>query len=129
MQVVIETIPEALHLSIEFFFSGVSKRRVADIVRKCQRFGQIFIEPQSYSSRAGNLSDLDRMCQPITKVIMQSGSEDLSLVFKPPECARVHNPVTVALELITIGMGELRITPALRTLDGKPKAGQRGPAQ
>ena len=42
-------------------FAGMSERRVTKIVSKRQRFGEILVEPECASDRAGNLSNLESM--------------------------------------------------------------------
>ena len=37
MEVVVESIAEALHLPIEFFFAGMREGRVADVVRQARK--------------------------------------------------------------------------------------------
>ena len=51
---------------------------------------------------------------------MKAWGEDLRLVFQPAKSVRVNDPVAIALEVVSVGMGELRISAALRQLDGKP---------
>ena len=54
---------------------------------------------------------------------MQARSENLRFVFQPAKGVRVNDAVTIALEVVSVRMGELRISAALRELDGKPEAG------
>ena len=59
---------------------------------------------------------------------MQARSEDLRLVFQTAKCACVDDAIAVTLEVVAIRVGELGVSPALRSLYGKPKARQVGPA-
>src|SRR5580700_2894063 len=52
------------------------------------------------------------MSQPVAEVIGNAGREDLHLIFQPAKGARVDNAIAIALELATVRMGKLGITPA-----------------
>ena len=54
--VVIET-EEAFHASIKRVFACVAERRVAEVMRQCQCFGEVFVEPQHAADRTGDLGD------------------------------------------------------------------------
>ena len=101
---------------------------MADIVRECESFRQVFIQAERYRNRARYLGYLNGVGEAVAEVVVETGREDLCLVFQPPECARVDDPVAIALEVVAVWVGEFGITPALRTLDRKSKVGQRGPA-
>src|SRR5207244_3372692 len=102
MQIVIETVAEAPHLEIELFLAGVRERRMADIMRQSERFGQVLIETENRSHCAGDLRHLDRMGQPRAKVVGETGGKDLRLGFETAEGAGMHDPVAVTLERIAI---------------------------
>ena len=57
-------------------------------------------------------------------MIVKARREDLRFVFKPPKSSSVNDTVAIALEVVPIGVGEFRISPALGTLNRKPEAGQ-----
>src|SRR5438128_10197598 len=103
-----------------FAHAGVRERRMADVVRQCQRFGQTLIQAENRCHRPGDLRYLDRVSKPIAKVIGEAERENLCLGFQPPKGASVNDAVPVALERIAIGVIELRVSapPALR--DRKP---------
>jgi hypothetical protein len=121
VQVVVEVIPEALHLPIQFLFSGMRERRMPDIVCKRESFRQILVKPKRYRNGARDLRYLNGVSQAIAEMIVETGRENLGLVFQPSKCAGMDDPVTVALELVPVWMRKLRITPPLRTLDRKSK--------
>jgi hypothetical protein len=54
--------------------------------------------------------------QPISKVVGKAPGENLGLVFQPPKCPRVNNAVSVALKVVAVGMGSLRIATSARVL-------------
>ena len=57
------------HALGQHFFTGMSKRRVSEIVRERDRFRQIFIQGQRPRDRSANRSDFNRMGQPRPQVI------------------------------------------------------------
>ena len=123
----IKPIAEKTHLPVEFFLARVGEGRVADIMRQRQRLGQVFIETKRHGNRARHLSDFDGMSEAVAEVIVKAGREDLCLVLQPAKSSRVDDTVAIALKIVTIRVGKFGITPALRSLDGEPKAGQLGP--
>lgn len=61
-------------------------------------------------------------------MVVQAGSEDLRLVLQTAKCPCVDDAIAVTLEIVAVRVGELGVTPALRSLYRKPKAIQVGPA-
>ena len=59
----------ALQAGIESVLPGMAKRGVAQIVGQCNRFNQVFIEPQAAGNGPPQLRDLQRMRQPGAKQI------------------------------------------------------------
>jgi hypothetical protein len=56
------------------------------------------------------------MREAISKVVGISTGEYLGLGLKPSESARVNNAITVALEIVTVGMRGLRVATSARVL-------------
>ena len=104
VQVVVEAVAEALHLPVQFFFTGVRERGMADVVCERESFGQILVQAERGRDRASDLGDFDRVREAVAKVIVEAGREDLGFVLQAPERARMHDAVPVTLELVTIGM-------------------------
>src|SRR5207248_2252772 len=59
VQVVIKEKPMPAHGGIERFFSGVTKRRMPDIMRESQGLDQIHVEPKLRRDGTRNLRHLD----------------------------------------------------------------------
>ena len=68
------------------------------------------------------------MGEAVAEVIVEARREDLRFILQSAKCARVDDPVAIALKFVAVRVREFRITPALRMLGGKSKVGQRGPA-
>ena len=64
----------------------MSERRVTEIVGERQRFGEILVQAERASDRAGDLRDLERVGQPRAVMIAFVINEHLRLVRQPPEC-------------------------------------------
>src|SRR5579862_6297053 len=111
VQVVFKAGAETLHLAIESPLAGVRKRRMSDVVRQGQGFGQIFIQRQRRGYRTRDLGYFDGVRQAIAKMVAQARREDLGFGFQAAEGARVNNAVAVALESVTVGVRGFRITP------------------
>jgi hypothetical protein len=85
---------------------------MSDVVRQSQSLGQILVETKSVRRSSRNLRDLERVREPVSKVIAKAGRENLSLGFQAPESAGMHDAVAVALERIAVAMFRLRVAPA-----------------
>jgi len=104
-----KTFAVAAHQAVELGFARVRERRMPDIVRERQRFGQILVQTEHPGDRAGDLRHLDRVRQAVAEVIRDAGSKYLRLIFETPERARVYDPVSVPLKFVSIGMRKLGI--------------------
>ena len=65
---------------------------------KRHRFGNILIQSQGASHRAGNLGNLQRMGQAGAKIIPLMIEKDLCFMFQAAKGHRMNNAVTVALK-------------------------------
>ena len=82
---------------IQSRFPGMSERRMAKIMPKCDCLCQIFIQFQCFCNGSGNLRYLQRMCQSGTIVIPLRGKKYLGFILQPAKCFGMNNPVTVSL--------------------------------
>ncbi len=73
--------------------------RVAEIVAKRDRFGEVVVEPERPGERARDLRDFDRVGKAGAKVIALVIDEDLGLVSEAAEGGLMEDPGPVALEL------------------------------
>ena len=97
LRVVIEAA-EGPHRDVERPFAGMSERRMAEVVGKRNRLGQIFIEAELPGDRARDLRHLERVGQPRAVVIALVRQKDLRLVGQTPKGGRMQHAVAVALE-------------------------------
>ncbi len=86
------------HGGVERILAGVSERRVTKIVGKRQRLGEILVEPEHASDRAGDLRHLERMGEPRSVVVSLVVDEHLGLEFEAPKGGRMDDAVTIALK-------------------------------
>jgi hypothetical protein len=125
LEIVIERFAKALHQAIQFGFTCVSEGRMAYVVGQGERFREISVKPKRCGDGAGDLRDLNSVRQAIPKVIGDGIGEDLGLVFKAAKGAGVNDAITVALEVVAIGVREFRIAAAAAALDRKFQVGER----
>jgi hypothetical protein len=108
MQIVIEEEAVGAHGGVEGLFSGVTERRMAEIVNQRQRFGEIDVEIERGGYGAGDLRDFDRVGETVAEVVGVAAGEDLGFVFEAAKGAGMDDTITVALEIVAIGMGYFR---------------------
>jgi hypothetical protein len=75
-----------------------------DVVDQSQRLDQINVDVQSAGESARDLRNLQSVGQSVAEVVRVAAREDLGLGFEAPESARMDDPVTVALEVVAVGM-------------------------
>ena len=93
-------------------------------MRERQRLRQIFIQTQHSGNGARDLRHLNGMRQAVPEMIGDARREDLRLVFQAAERAGMNHAVPVALKLVAIRMGKLRIAPSPGACDWKFKMGE-----
>jgi hypothetical protein len=74
-----EARPEALHLAVQRFLAGVREGRMADVVGQRQGFGQVFVKRQDGGHCVGDLGHFDGVCQTVSEMVAEAGSEYLCL--------------------------------------------------
>ena len=72
------------HQLIEHILASVAKRRVAKIMGKRKRLGEIVVEAERAGERAGDLTDLQRMGESGAKMVAFVRNKNLRLVGQPP---------------------------------------------
>src|SRR3954454_2484795 len=90
------------------------ERRMTEIVRERNRFGEVFIKRKRARDRATDRRDLDRMRQPRPQMIARPVEEDLRLVFQPAKRARMDDSRAIALKLGAKWMLRFPIIPTAR---------------
>ena len=83
---------------VERALAGMAERRMAEIVRKRQRLGEILVEPERARERARDLGDFERVGEPRAVVIALVEDEDLRLVLEAAKGGRMDDAVAVAAE-------------------------------
>jgi hypothetical protein len=76
----------------------MAKRRMAEVMRKRKRLGEVLIKSKTTRECPRDLRDFQSVRQSCAKVIALERDKDLSLVLQPPERGRVNNPVAITPE-------------------------------
>ena len=85
------------HALPERCLAGVAEGRMSHVVDQGDRLGQVFVDPEEASGRAGNLGRFQRMGEAGPVVVALVVDEDLRLILQLAEGAAVDDPVAVAL--------------------------------
>jgi hypothetical protein len=86
------------HGRIERTLAGVTERRMAKIMRKRKRLGQILIQTKRAGHGAGDLRNFEAMSEPRPIMIAFVINEDLRFVSQSAKGRGMKNAVAVALE-------------------------------
>ena len=78
---------------------------VSEIMRECNRFGQVLVEMKSPGYRPADLRDFKAVRQTGSKQVAFMIDENLRFVLQSPECGRVNDAVSIPLELRTPSWG------------------------
>ena len=126
VEIVIEEKSLLPHDRVQGLLACVPERRMPNVVDQCQGLDQINVQVQGGAESTRNLRDLKRVGQPVAKVIGVAAGEDLGLGLEAAESTRVDNPVTVALEVVAVGMLRLGVTATARLLYAHRVISQHG---
>ncbi len=85
------------HQFVEDILASVAKRRVAKIMRKRQRLGEIVVEAERAGKRARDLTDFERVGESGAEMVALVRNEDLRLVGEPPEGRAMDDAVAITL--------------------------------
>ena len=97
---------------VERPLAGMTERRMAEIVRQRQRLGEVLVEAECASKRAGDLRDFERVGEPGPVMIALVEHEHLRLVLEATERGRVDDAVAVAAKGAAAFAGRLRMKPS-----------------
>jgi iron-sulfur cluster assembly accessory protein len=86
------------HQFVEHILASVAKRRMAKIMRKRKRLGEIVVEAERAGKRARDLTDFERMGEPGAEMVSLVRNEDLRLVGEPPESRAMDDAVAITLK-------------------------------
>ena len=90
------------HDLVQLPLARMTKRRMSQIVSKCNSLGQVFVQAQCLRNRTCNLRNLQRVGQPVSAVIIAPDQIDLRFSIQSTERITVHNTVTITHKIATI---------------------------
>ena len=112
MEIVVKTATVAAHQGVEAAFARVAKRRVANVVDKRKRLGQVCVQPQRFSDGASDLRNFKGVGQSIAEMVGVARGENLCFRFQAAKGAGMNDAVAVARKFPAIGMRCFRVTTA-----------------
>lgn len=104
----------AAHQPDEHRFAAMAERRMPQVVREGDGFGEVLIELERAGNAAGDGGDFHRVGEPGAEVITRAVEKDLSLVLQPAKSTRVDDPVAIALIFSAPGRREFGVGAAAR---------------
>ncbi len=102
VKVVIECGAICLHQLVQLAFTGMTERRMANVVNQSESLGKFGIEAESGGYGSRDLRDFERVREAIAEMIGITGGENLRFGLKPAKSTRVNDAVAVARVLGTI---------------------------
>ena len=92
---------------VERRLARVPEGRVAEVMPKADRLGEVLVEAQGARHRARDADGLERVREASAVVIALGRHEDLCLVLQAPERLAVGDAVAIALERAAQAAGNL----------------------
>jgi hypothetical protein len=126
VQVVVKEKAVLAHGNVERFFAGMAEGRMADVMHQGEGLDQVHIEAKLSGDGSGNLRDFNGMGQPIAKVVGVAAGKDLGFGFEAAKSPGMDDAITVALEVIAVGMLGLGITASTGLLHPHGVVGEHG---
>ena len=83
---------------VERILAGMAERRMAEVVGKAQRLGQVLVEAERPGDGPADLRDFEAVGQPDPEMVAVGRDEHLRLVAQAAEGDRMDDAVAVALE-------------------------------
>ena len=125
VQVVVEAA-DAFQTVVERRFPGVAERRMADVVGQRNRFGQVFVQPQSPGDGPRDLGHFQRVRQPRPVVVVHRSDQHLGLPGHPAESGGIDDAFAVALKRRAEGVERFRVPAPERIAAPHRVRGQMG---
>ena len=97
-QALLVVVEPAGHQVAQHVLTGVTERRMPQIVAEDDGLGQIFVQLKDLGDGSRDLRDLEGMRESRAVVIARGGKEHLGFVLKPSKCLAVHDSITVTLK-------------------------------
>jgi len=104
------------HGRVEGTFPRMPEWWVPDVVNQRECLDQVDTQSQLPCNRARDLRDFEGVGQPIAKVIRITAGKHLRFGLEPSERAGVNDSIPIALKVIAVGMGRLRMPASTRVL-------------
>ena len=105
VEIVIERKIVSRESFVEGAFSGMSERRVADIVDEGQGFDEVFVEVEGAGNGSCDLGDFQGVGETAAEVVREAAGEDLRFAGEATEGTSVQDTVAVALKWTAEGVG------------------------
>src|SRR3954447_2104953 len=86
------------HERVDHPLTRMTERRMAQVVPKRNRLGELFMQAQDFCDAPRDLRHLERMGQSSAIVIACRRKKALRLVFQPPKGLRVNDAIAVPLK-------------------------------
>ena len=115
LQIMLEAA-EIFHTVIELVLAGMPKGGMPQIMGQSNGLAEILVQTQGASNRAGDLRNLDGVCQASTKQISFMINKHLGFVFKASKSGGMDDAIPVALEFTAIGRSFFLILTAERIM-------------
>ena len=102
------------HAFGQHLLAGMSKRRMAEIVRKRDRFRQIFVQPQRACDGAADRRHLNRVRQACAQMVAGAVKKNLRFVLQATERAGMDDARAIPLKFGAISVTRFAVLPSAR---------------
>src|SRR6266700_4060891 len=102
VKIVIECGAICPHQLVQLAFTGVTKRRMANVVNQSESLGKFGVDAESGGYGPCDLRDFERVREAIAEMIGITGGKNLRFGLKAAKSTRVNDAVAVARVLGTI---------------------------
>src|SRR5579884_2989698 len=104
MKVMVKPKAKFFKRLVQGALTGMSERRMADVVHQRQRFGQVFIQAERGGNGTGDLRHFHGVGQAATKVVRVTMGKNLRFAGQTAKGAGMDDASPVTLEGRAIGM-------------------------
>ena len=125
LRIVVEAAIGPEHF-VERPFADMAERRVAEVMRQRERFGEILVEPERTRERARNLLHFQGMRQPGAVMVALVEHEDLGLVLQAAEGSGMDDAVAIPAEIVAARARRLGDEPAPAQEPGRRQRARAG---
>src|SRR5437773_12413192 len=93
VKIVIECGAICLHKPVPLAFTGMTERRMANVVNQSESLGKFGVEAESGGYGSRDLRDFARVREAIAEMIRLTGRENMCFARKPAKSTRVNDAV------------------------------------